>query len=196
MKRITGGVCASKGFKANAVHCGIRKNREKLDLALIVSDVECATASVYTQNKVKGAPILVTKRNLQNGKARAIICNSGNANTCNADGEEKAMQMCRLVEKHTGISADDVVVASTGVIGQTLDIEPIANSMEKLVEGLNEKGGHRAGKAIMTTDTIIKERGYVVKIDGKICHIGGIAKGSGMIHILIWRPCFVLSRRI
>ncbi|MDE5616472.1 MAG: bifunctional glutamate N-acetyltransferase/amino-acid acetyltransferase ArgJ [Clostridia bacterium] len=182
MKRITGGVCASKGFKANAVHCGIRKNREKLDLALIVSDVECATASVYTQNKVKGAPIIVTKRNLENGKARAIICNSGNANTCNADGEEKAMQMCRLVEEHTGISASDVVVASTGVIGQTLDIQPIASSMAKLVEGLNEKGGHRAGKAIMTTDTVIKERGYVVKIDGKVCHIGGIAKGSGMIH--------------
>ncbi|MDE5991258.1 MAG: bifunctional glutamate N-acetyltransferase/amino-acid acetyltransferase ArgJ [Clostridia bacterium] len=182
MKRISGGVCASKGFKANGVHCGIRKNREKPDLALIVSDVECAVASVYTQNKVKGAPILVTKRNIADGKARAIICNSGNANTCNADGEEKATQMCKLVEQHTGISASDVVVASTGVIGQTLDIKPIEDAMPKLVEGLNERGGHKAGRAIMTTDTVLKERGYVVKLGGVECHIGGIAKGSGMIH--------------
>ena len=182
MKRISGGVCASKGFKANGIHCGIRKNREKPDLALIVSDVECAVASVYTQNKVKGAPILVTKRNIADGKARAIICNSGNANTCNADGEEKAAQMCKLVEQHTGISASDVVVASTGVIGQTLDIKPIADAMPKLVEGLNERGGNKAGRAIMTTDTVLKERGYVVKLGGVECHIGGIAKGSGMIH--------------
>ena len=182
MKRISGGVCASKGFKANAVHCGIRKNREKPDLALIVSDVECAVASVYTQNKVKGAPILVTKRNIADGKARAIICNSGNANTCNADGEEKATKMCELVAKHAGLKASDVVVASTGVIGQTLDIKPIEDAMPKLVEGLSDKGGHKAGRAIMTTDTIVKERGYIVKLDGKECHIGGIAKGSGMIH--------------
>lgn len=182
MRKIAGGVCAAKGFKANGVHCGIRKNKEKPDLALIVSDVDCATACVYTQNKVKGAPILVTQKNVADGKARAIICNSGNANTCNADGEEKATRMCQLVEEYTGIKANDVVVASTGVIGQTLDIKPIEKGMRSLVEGLGPKLSRKAAYAIMTTDTEIKEKAYVTKIDGKMCRIGGIAKGSGMIH--------------
>ncbi|MDE5548681.1 MAG: bifunctional glutamate N-acetyltransferase/amino-acid acetyltransferase ArgJ [Clostridia bacterium] len=182
MRQIAGGVCASKGFKASGVHCGIRKNRDKPDLALITSDVDCSVACVYTQNKVKGSPIIVTQKNVANGKARAIICNSGNANTCNADGEEKAMMMCKLVEEYTGINANDVVVASTGVIGQTLDITPIQRGMKNLVENLSAKNSRKAARAIMTTDTELKEKAYVFKIGDKVCRIGCIAKGSGMIH--------------
>lgn len=194
MKKIKGGVCAATGFKANGIHCGIRKNKSKLDLALIACDTECAVASVYTQNKVKGAPILVTKRNIADGVARAIVCNSGNANTCNADGEEKALAMCRLVEQYSGIPAQDVVVASTGVIGQTLAIEPIAAGMPQLVAGLNEQGSTQAALAIMTTDTVIKEYAYAFELGGKTCHIGGIAKGSGMIHPnMATMLCFVTT---
>ncbi len=194
MKKIKGGVCAAQGFKANGIHCGIRKNKDKLDLALIVSEKECSVASVYTQNKVKGAPILVTKDNISDGVARAVICNSGNANTCNADGEEKAAAMCRLVEEHTGIDSKDVVVASTGVIGQTLDIQPIADGMKKLVDGLSDKGSHKAARAIMTTDTQLKEKAYLFKLGGKECRIGAIAKGSGMIHPnMATMLCFVTT---
>ncbi|MBD5086654.1 MAG: bifunctional glutamate N-acetyltransferase/amino-acid acetyltransferase ArgJ [Clostridiales bacterium] len=182
MRKLSYGVCAPKGFKANGVHCGIRKNKEKPDLALIVSEVDCSTACVYTQNKVKGAPILVTQKNVADGKARAIICNSGNANTCNADGEEKAFRMCELVEEYTGIKASDVVVASTGVIGQTLDVRPIEKGMRSLVDGLSNRLSRKAAHAIMTTDTQLKEKAYAFKIGDKICRIGGIAKGSGMIH--------------
>lgn len=183
MKKIKGGVCAPSGFKANGIHCGIRKNKDKPDLALIVADVDCSVASVYTQNKVKGAPIAVTKQNIADGKARAIICNSGNANTCNADGEEKALQMCAFVEQYTGIKAGDVVVASTGVIGQPLDLTHVADGMPALVEGLNDiNGSRKAAHAIMTTDTMLKEETYLFDLGGKDCRIGGIAKGSGMIH--------------
>ncbi len=132
IKLIEGGVCAAQGFRASGIHCGIRKNREKRDLALIVSEKRASAAAVYTQNLVKGAPLLVTKENLADGHASAIICNSGNANTCNANGVEIARDMCALVEKHAGIPAADVVVASTGVIGQPLDIAPIAGGMEAL----------------------------------------------------------------
>ncbi len=194
MKKIKGGVCAAKGFKANGIHCGIRKNKDKRDLALIVADKDCTVASVYTQNKVKGAPIAVTKKNISDGKARAIVCNSGNANTCNFDGVEKAQAMCSLVEKHTEIPASDVVVASTGVIGQPLDITPIANGMQQLVDGLNSDGSRNAALAIMTTDTVVKEYAYSFVIDGKECHIGGIAKGSGMIHPnMATMLCFVTT---
>ena len=182
MKLISGGVCAAKGFKANGVHCGIRHNRTKKDLALIVSECEATAAAVYTQNLVKGAPMTVTKNNIANGKARAVICNSGNANTCNADGIEIAEKMCALVEKHTGVAATDVVVASTGVIGQKLNLEPIANGMEALVAGLSAEGGEAAAEAIMTTDTIKKEIAVEFSLGGKTCRMGGIAKGSGMIH--------------
>ena len=182
MKKISGGVCAAKGFKANGVHCGIRKNKDKLDLALITCEVPCAAASVYTKNKVKGAPLTVTKNNIANGIAQAVICNSGNANTCNADGIEKAQMMCDLVEKHTGIKANDVVVASTGVIGEVLNMQPIQDGMTALVGGLSTDGSSNAGKAIMTTDRVKKEIAYEFEIDGKTCHIGGIAKGSGMIN--------------
>ena len=181
MTQVTGGVCAAKGFKAAGVHCGIRKNKSKKDLALIFSEQKCTAACVYTQNLVKGAPLIVTKSNLVNGVAQAIICNSGNANTCNADGEQVAKMMCELVQKHLGIDKNDVVVASTGVIGQPLSITPIANGMPELVKGLGNYS-FDAATAIMTTDTRVKEIAYSFEIGQKTCHIGGIAKGSGMIH--------------
>ena len=181
VKQINGGVCAAKGFSANGVHCGIRKNRTKRDLALIFSEKPATAAAVYTQNLVKGAPLTVTKSNIADGYAQAVICNSGNANTCNANGIEIAEQMCALVAEKMNIKATDVIVASTGVIGQPLDITPIANGMDELVSGL---GVHNdlACEAIMTTDTRPKEIAFEFEIGGKICKIGGIAKGSGMIH--------------
>lgn len=179
---IEGGVTAAKGFQASGIHCGIRKNRSKADLALIYSDVPCAAAAVYTQNLVKGAPIAVTKRNIANGMARAVICNSGNANTCNSDGEEKAQKMCDLIAAELHIDPSDVIVASTGVIGQVLPIEPIANSVKTLAEALSTTGSNDAAKAIMTTDTVEKEYALEVELDGKTVTIGGITKGSGMIH--------------
>ena len=182
MKIIQGGVCAATGFKANGVHCGIRKNHSKKDLALIVSDVPASAASVYTTNLVKGAPLTVTKNNIADGIAQAVICNSGNANTCNANGIEIAEAMCELVAKATGVKATDVVVASTGVIGQPLNLEPIANGMDALVAGLSTEGGEAAAVGIMTTDTVKKEIAVEFTVGGNVCHIGGIAKGSGMIH--------------
>ena len=182
MKLISGGVCAAKGFKANGIHCGIRRNQIKKDLALIVSEVPASAAAVYTTNLVKGAPLTVTKNNITNGIAQAVICNSGNANTCNWNGIEIAEGMCRLVEQYTGIASSDVVVASTGVIGQVLDLTPIANGMEALVSGLSVPGAADAAQAIMTTDTVPKEVAVEFEIGGKICRMGGIAKGSGMIH--------------
>ncbi len=180
-KEITGGVCAAKGFTANGVHCGIRKNKTKRDLALIYSEVPASAAAVYTQNLVKGAPLTVTKENIQDGVARAVICNSGNANTCNANGIEIAESTCRLLGEALNISAKDVIVASTGVIGQPLDIAPIANGIPSLVSGLG-KHSDFACEGIMTTDTLPKEIAFEFTVGGKTCRIGGIAKGSGMIH--------------
>lgn len=182
MKKISGGVCAAKGFSAAGIHAGIRKNKTKPDLALIMSETPATAAGCYTQNLVKGAPIWVTKKNIENGIARAIICNSGNANTCNSDGIEVAERMCRIVAENTGIAPEDVVVASTGVIGQPLDTSPIEAAMPKLVKSLDKDSGSLAAEAIMTTDTKPKELALEFEIGGKICHIGGIAKGSGMIH--------------
>ncbi len=182
MKTINGGVCAAKGFTASGVHCGIRKSREKKDLALIYSEVCGTCAAVYTTNLVKGAPIKVTKENISNGKAQAIICNSGNANTCNADGPDVARKTCELVAAELGIDKNDVVVASTGVIGQPLDIEPIKNGIPSLVKELSNDGTDAAAEGIMTTDTKQKEAAVEFEIGGKKCRIGGIAKGSGMIH--------------
>ena len=182
MKIIQGGVCAAAGFKANGIHCGIRKNHSKKDLALIVSEIPASAASVYTTNLVKGAPLTVTKNNIADGKAQAVICNSGNANTCNANGIEIAEAMCGLVAEHTGICARNVIVASTGVIGQPLNLEPIENGMEALVAGLSENGGQAAAEGIMTTDTVMKEIAVEFTVGGKVCRMGGIAKGSGMIH--------------
>ena len=182
MKLIEGGVCAAKGFTANGIHCGIRKNHSKKDLALILSCVPASAAAVYTTNLVKGAPLTVTKNHISNGIAQAVICNSGNANTCNANGVEIAEAMSDLVAKQLNVAASDVIVASTGVIGQPLSIDPIAEGMEELAAGLSEKGGQAAAEAIMTTDTVMKEVAVEFEAGGKICRIGGIAKGSGMIH--------------
>ena len=182
MKIIEGGVCAAKGFLASGVHCGIRKNRTKRDISLIFSEQICSAAAVYTTNLVKGAPLIVTKNHLANGKAQAVICNSGNANTCNANGIEIAEKMSQLLANELSISADDVVVASTGVIGQPLNIEPIANGIPMLKKELSFDGGQNAAEGIMTTDTKLKEIAVEFTIGGKTCHIGGIAKGSGMIH--------------
>ena len=182
MKIISGGVTAAKGFKASGVHCGIRKNKLKKDLALIYSEVKANAAAVYTTNAVKGAPLTVTKNHISDGFASAIICNSGNANTCNANGIEIAEKMSDLLGDALNISPCDVVVASTGVIGQPLDIEPIKNGIPVLVSSLNENGGHDAAEGIMTTDTVPKEVAVEFEIGGKVCKIGGIAKGSGMIH--------------
>lgn len=181
MKLTAGGVCAAKGFQASGVHCGIRKNQTKKDLALIFSEVPAKAAAVYTTNAVKGAPLLVTKQHLENGMAQAVICNSGNANTCNANGVEIAEQMCTLVSEQLHIDAKDVLVASTGVIGKVLDIQPIAEGIPPLVKslGMNSK---EAAHAIMTTDTTIKEIAVEFEVGGVVCRLGGIAKGSGMIH--------------
>ena len=182
MNLINGGVCAPKGFLANGIHCGIRKNKTKKDLALIYSEKRATCASVYTTNKVKGAPLTVTKNNISDGYAQAVICNSGNANTCNANGIEIAEKMCQLLGDELKISASDVVVASTGVIGQPLDITPIKDGIPSLVNGLANNKSQDAAEGIMTTDTKLKEIALSFEVDGKECKIGGIAKGSGMIH--------------
>lgn len=179
---VENGICAPRGFKANGIHCGVRKNRSKKDLSLIYSEVMCTAASTYTLNKVKGAPLYVTKQHLQDGKAQAIICNSGNANTCNANGIEIATQMCELCGDALGIAPSNILVASTGVIGEPLSITPFVTHMSQLVDGLDVKGGSSACEGIMTTDTFKKEFAMTFTIQGKIAHIGGMAKGSGMIH--------------
>ena len=181
IKGIDGGVCAAKGFTAGGIHAGIRKNKAKKDLALIVSEKKANTAAVYTTNLVKGAPLIVTKNNISDGFAQAIICNSGNANTCNLGGEEIAEKMCQLTAQTLGIDAKDVVVASTGVIGQPLDIEPIEKSMQSLKDSLGNNSTD-CNRAIMTTDTVEKQAAVEFTVGGKVCHLGGIAKGSGMIH--------------
>lgn len=180
IKEVKGGVCAPVGFKANGIHCGIRRNKTKRDFALIVSDVRAAAAGVYTSNLVKGAPVIVTKKNLADGYAQAIICNSGNANTCNADGIEIAEKMCSLVTREGGIAESDVIVGSTGVIGQLLSIEPMDNGICELWRGLGDNSDY-AAQAIMTTDTVMKSVSVEFKLGGKVCRIGGIAKGVGMV---------------
>ncbi len=181
MQYVNGGVCAAKGFAAAGVHCGIRKNKSKRDLTLILSEKPASAAAVYTTNLVKGAPLSVTKAHIADGQAQAIICNSGNANTCNANGIEIAEQMSDLLAAELGISANDVVVASTGVIGQPLDITPIAAGIPLLKAGLGDNSLH-AAEGIMTTDTKVKEIAVSFTVGGVECKIGGIAKGSGMIH--------------
>jgi len=183
MKIIDGGVCAAKGFKASGLHVGVKtKNKNKKDLALIVSDNDCTAAAVYTKNVVKAAPLLVTKENLQNGKAKAVFVNSGNANACAPQGEENARRMCTAVAKELDVCETDVIVASTGVIGQTLPISKIESGVEELVSKLSYDGSNDASDAIMTTDLAMKEVAVEFTVGGKVCKIGGIAKGSGMIH--------------
>lgn len=193
---IEGGVCAAKGFKANGVCCGLAHKPltddekgnslptagKKNDLAVIISDNDCMAAAVYTTNKVKGAPIQVTRKNLSDGRARGVIVNSVNANTCNADGVEKAEKMCELAANEFGLDSSDFIVASTGVIGQTLPIEPIANHIKELCENVSYDGNDKAVEAIMTTDTMKKEVAVEFELGGKKCVMGGMLKGSGMIH--------------
>ena len=182
IKQISGGVCAASGFQASGVHCGIRKSRTKKDLALIYSTVPAHAAAVYTTNLVKGAPLTVTKAHIADGLAQAVICNSGNANTCNADGIEIAEKMSALLADALPVRAEDVVVASTGVIGQPLNIDPIAAGIAPLTAALSPDGSADACEAIMTTDTKKKEIAVEFSVGGKLCRLGGIAKGSGMIH--------------
>lgn len=181
MKFIPGGVTAPVGYRANGLLCGIKKGRTKPDLALIVSDVPASAAGVYTSNLVKGAPVTLTKKHLENGVARAVLCNSGNANTCNPDGPQIAEDMCELLAAELGIAPEDVIIGSTGVIGQPLPIEPVAKTMPALVAGLSVEGGSLAAEAIMTTDTVKKEFACELELGGKTVRIGLICKGSGMI---------------
>ena len=182
IKLIDGGVCAAKGFTASGVHCGVRKNRTKKDIAMIYSEKRASAAAVYTTNLVKGAPLLVTKKHLEDGYAQAVICNSGNANTCNADGVFVAEKMSEMAANALGIAPSDVVVASTGVIGQPLSLDPIAKGVPMLVSALSREGGADAAEGIMTTDVKKKEISVEFTVGGKVCRMGGIAKGSGMIH--------------
>ncbi len=182
MKTVSGGICAAKGFKANGIHCGVRKNKLKKDLSLIYSEKTASCAAVYTTNLVYGAPITVTRKHLENGKAQAVICNSGIANTCCVGGVEVAERISKGIAEKLGIDKNDIVISSTGVIGQPLDPTPIENGFDELIRGLNENGSDDAAAGIMTTDTVKKEIAFEFNIGGKTCHIGGIAKGSGMIH--------------
>ncbi len=179
-----GGVCAPSGFRANGLNSGYNPDKDKYDLALIVSDEICDAAAVYTQNRVKGAPIYVTQDHLKKtgNRLKAVIANSKNANTCNADGIEKAEEMCALAAAGLGTETDLVAVASTGVIGERFSTQPVKDNIKELVEGLAADGGLRAEYAVMTTDTVAKEVAYTFDIGGRTCHIGGMAKGSGMIH--------------
>ena len=181
---VDGGVCAAKGFVANGLNAGINPNKEKHDLCLVFSKEPCSAAGVYTQNKVKGAPVIVTQENLKksNGIARAILANSKNANTCNFDGIEIAQKACKLAADQLGIKLEEVIIGSTGVIGQRLSIQPFEEYMKPLAEGMTEDGNDRAAYAIMTTDTVMKQVAVEFKIGNAVCRIGGMAKGSGMIH--------------
>jgi len=182
MEIINGGVLAAKGFKASGVHCGIRKNKDKKDIALIYSEKRCSAAATYTKNLVKGAPLVVTKNHISDGFAQAIICNSGNANTCNINGMDIANETCKLLADALKIKEDDIVIASTGVIGQEMDIEPFKRGIPMLIDELDKGTSQDANLAIMTTDTVEKTIAVKFEIDGVECHIGGIAKGSGMIN--------------
>lgn len=193
---IDGGICAAKGFKANGLYCGIKKpealpdgnespfDKMKNDLCLVVSDKMCTAAAVFTQNKVKGAPVTVSQKNLAEtgGKAQAFILNSKNANTCNADGEQKAYRMCELVAERMAIKPEEVLVAQTGVIGQVFPIEPVEEKIDELFAGLAYDKNAEAATAIMTTDTVKKEVAVQFTLGGKTCHVGAMGKGSGMIH--------------
>lgn len=182
MKKCKGGVCAAQGFKAAGVHAGIRKNKTKADLALIVSETICSAAGVFTTNKVKGAPLKVDAKHLVNGKAQAIICNSGIANTCCPNGEETAEEICNIVANATKLKAEDILVNSTGVIGMALVLEPFHTGVPEACRLLATEGSTDAALAIMTTDTTPKEFSYEFTAGGKTCRIGAIGKGSGMIH--------------
>ncbi len=198
-KYIDGGVCAAKGFKANGLYSGIKAAMDaamkpdgnesphgegKFDLCLVASDVMCTAAAVFTQNKVKGAPVTLSQKHLKatGGRAQGFILNSKNANTCNFDGEQKAQRMCELAAGKLGIKTEEMLIAQTGVIGQIMPIEPVEQHIDELAAGLSYDGNEKAAVAIMTTDTIKKEVAVEFELDGKTCHLGGMGKGSGMIH--------------
>jgi len=180
LKKVDGNVCAAIGFAASGIHAGFKRKRK--DLALIYSYTKSTTASVYTQNKVIGAPLVITKQHSQNGYAQAIICNSGNANTCNANGLEIASDVCAILSKKLGIVEEDVLLASTGVIGQPLSLDPFKTGIPTLVEQLENTGGSLAAEAILTTDKEIKESAVEFQLGETTARLGGISKGSGMIH--------------
>ncbi|OJF92196.1 bifunctional glutamate N-acetyltransferase/amino-acid acetyltransferase ArgJ [Alkalibacterium sp. 20] len=180
LKKVSGNVCAATGFAASGIHAGFKRKRK--DLALIYSYTKSTTASVYTQNKVIGAPLVITKQHSQNGHAQAIICNSGNANTCNANGLEIASDVCSILSAKLGIAQEDILVASTGVIGQPLSLDPFKMGIPALVEQLENTGGSHAAKAILTTDKEIKESAVEFQLGETTARLGGISKGSGMIH--------------
>ena len=184
LKEIAGGVCAAQGFKAAGVHCGVKagSSPDKNDLALILSEKECTAAGVYTLNRVKAAPIYVTMDHLENGVAWGVVANSGNANACCPMSHENAEAMCLFAAQATGREAGDFVVASTGVIGQTINIQAIQTGLPKAAAALSTDGSDGAATAIMTTDTIKKEIAVSFSLGGKEVHLGAIAKGSGMIH--------------
>lgn len=181
---VEGGVCAARGFTANGINAGINPDKAKNDLGMVYSEAPCRTGAVYTRNKVKGAPIVVTKKHLEQsgGISRAVLVNSKNANTCNRDGEEIAEESCRIAADVLGIRPEQVIVASTGVIGERLSILPFREYMGKLAGGLAADGNDKAVNAIMTTDTVPKQVAVEFSVDGKTCRLGGMAKGSGMIH--------------
>ncbi len=182
---IEGGVCAAQGFKAGGIHVGVKTHAEwKKDMAMIVSDVDCACAAVYTKNAVKAAHIHVDKAHLADGKARAAVINSGNANACAPHGEENAERVCAAAAKAVGCPAEDVVCAATGVIGQTLNVAVMEAGMPDLYAAVEASaaGSDAAAHAIMTTDTVKKEAAVETTVGGKTVRMGGIAKGSGMIH--------------
>ena len=183
-KFIDGSVTSPKGFTANGVCAGVKAgNTTKRDLAMIYCERPCSAAAIFTKNIVKSDTIYVTQKHLENGTAQAVIVNSGNANACNPDGTEKAEAMCELAADALGIDENDVIVASTGVIGQALPIEPIKKGVEAMKGTLSKDGGTNAAEAIMTTDTVKKQWALELELNGKTVAIGGIAKGSGMIHI-------------
>lgn len=181
---VEGGVCAAIGFSANGLNCGLNPDKSKNDLGMIYSEKLCTAAAVYTQNKVKGAPVLVTKRHLEasGGTAKAVIVNSKNANTCNADGVDIAEEISGFAANALGIHAREVIIASTGVIGQPMSVKPFAEHMQELAAGLSKDGHTEAATAIMTTDTVRKEAAVEFKIADRVCRLGGMAKGSGMIN--------------
>ena len=184
IKEITGGVCAAQGFKAAGIHCGVKEGSSpsKNDLALILSEKECAAAGVYTMNRVKAAPIYVTMDHLEDGTAWGVVANSGNANACCPMSHENAEAMCLFAAKVTGREAADFVVCSTGVIGQTINIQAIQTGLPKVASALSAEGSDAAATAIMTTDTVKKEISVSFELGGREVKIGAIAKGSGMIH--------------
>ena len=194
MKLIEGGVCAAQGFRASGIACGVKPGSTKNDLALIVSECECAAAATFTHNRVKAAPVYVSMEHLEDGVAQAIVANSGNANACAPEGMENAHRMATAAAKALGIDEKLVLTGSTGVIGQRLNIETIESHMKQAAEMLSIDGSQAANQAIMTTDLVEKTVAVEFTCGGKTCRMGGIAKGSGMIHPnMATMLCFVTT---